>query len=100
MPDPVASVQADTPRVVFRAEVTHKPGAVKLDHVKYPLLVYAPVQHGPGIRTEDNGSAVHDIAVMSVLLPDVAQLAAHFGTSVEHVRQAIAYAVEAHGLKP
>lgn len=73
------------------AHVTHKPGAVKLDG--FPLLVYAPVQHGDGIRTEDVGATVHDICAKLVELPDLDQVAAHFRTTAEHVRQAAAYAL-------
>jgi hypothetical protein len=82
----------------FQLSVTAKPGAFKLDHVKYPLLVYAPLQWGPGIRTEDNGTLVHDIAVASSTVTDYDALARQFGTTGEHVRQAIAYALEAHGV--
>lgn len=72
-------------------EVLHKPGAVKLDG--YPLLTFAPLQHGAGIRTEDNGTPVADIAVAAVQTPDLATLAAKFGTSAAHVADALKYAV-------
>jgi len=81
----------------FQFRVTAKPGAIKLDHVKYPLLVYAPLQWGPGIRTEDVGALVYDIAVASSTVIDYDVLAAKFATTGEHIRQAIAYALEAHG---
>ena len=77
----------------LRAEVTHKPGAVRLDG--YPLLVYAPAQHGPGIRTEDNGTPVADIAVAAAETPDYNVLARKFKTTPEHVEQAIRYAYAA-----
>jgi len=72
--------------------VTHKPGAVRLD--AYPLLAYAPAQHGPGIRTEDKGIPVADIVAKVAELPSFDALAAHFGTTADHVAQALAYAVE------
>lgn len=74
--------------------VTHKPGADLSVHA-YPLLVHAPGQHGPGIRTEDHGIAVADIVVKAAELPSYEALAAHFGTTPDHVAQAIAYAIAA-----
>jgi uncharacterized protein (DUF433 family) len=74
--------------------VTHKPGA-DLSVLDYPLLVYAPNQHGPGIRTEDKGIAVADIVNKAAEMPDYNQLAEHFGTTPDHIEQAIAYAVAA-----
>ena len=73
------------------AEVTHKPGAVRLDG--FPLLVYAPTQHGAGIRTEDHGIPVADIATKAAEVSDLAVLAAAFGTTVDHVSQAIEYSL-------
>jgi uncharacterized protein (DUF433 family) len=71
----------------------HKPGAVRLDD--YPRLVYAPGQHGPGIRTEDNGTPVEDVAGAVAETPDYAALAAKFQTTPEHVAEAVRYAVAA-----
>jgi hypothetical protein len=81
--------------VKVSADVTvlHKPGAVRLDG--YPRLVYAPSYHGPGIRTEDNGTPVADIAAAAAETPDYGALAGRFGTTPEHVAEAIRYAVEA-----
>jgi hypothetical protein len=90
---PLLSLPLPKIEVSALAAVTHKPGAVRLDG--YPLLVYAPVQHGPGIRTEDNGTPVADIAVRASEVSDLAVLAAQFGTSAEHVRQAISYTLAA-----
>lgn len=70
-----------------------KPGGVDLSG--YPLLVYAPSQHGPGVRTEDIGVPVADIAAKAAEIPDYARLAGHFKTTPAHVEQAIAYAVAA-----
>lgn len=76
-----------------KATVLHKPDAVRLDG--YPHLVYAPGQHGPGIRTEDNGTPVANIASAAAETPDYAALATRFGTTADHVADAIRYAVEA-----
>lgn len=75
-----------------KASVLHKPGAVRLDD--YPRLVYAPGQHGPGIRTEDNGTAVEDIATAAAETPSYDALAARFNTTVDHVADAIRYAID------
>jgi uncharacterized protein (DUF433 family) len=72
--------------------VLHKPGAVRLDG--YPRLVFAPMEHGPGIRTEDNGTPVADIAAAVAETPDYEALAAKFQTTPEHVAEAVRYAVE------
>jgi hypothetical protein len=80
-------------RVTGTATVLAKPGAVKLDD--YPLLVYAPRQHGDGIRTEDSGAAVAEIATAAAETPDLAALAARFGTTTNHVVDAIRYALDA-----
>lgn len=80
-----------TVKVSGDVEVLHKPGAVKLDG--YPLLVFAPIEHGPGIRTEDNGTLVSDIATAAAESPDFGQLAAKFGTTEAHVADALKYAV-------
>lgn len=81
-------------KIALKADVTHKPGAVRLD--EYPLLVYAPTQHGAGIRTEDRGVPVAKIAAKAVEMPDHDQLAEHFGTTAAHVKQAIAYVLATH----
>jgi hypothetical protein len=80
-----------TVKVSGDVEVLHKPGAVKLDG--YPLLTFAPLQHGAGIRTEDNGTPVSDIADAAAASPDLGTLAAKFGTSEAHVADALKYAV-------
>lgn len=71
----------------------HKPGAVRLDG--YPLLVHAPSVHGPGIRTEDKGVKVEDIAAEFAVNPSHEAVAAKFGTTDAHVADAIRYAVAA-----
>jgi hypothetical protein len=79
------------------ATVLHKPGAVLL--TGYPLLVYAPNQYGTGIRTENNGTPVADIAAEVAVNPDYNTVAAKFGVTVDHVAQAVDFAVKAGFLK-
>jgi hypothetical protein len=83
------------PSIRFSGEATvlNKPGAVSL--AGYPLLVYAPSQHGPGIRTEDNGTPVHDICVAFAEHPHPEAIAERFGTTPDHVAEAVRYAAEA-----
>lgn len=69
--------------------VAHKPGAPRLDG--FPLLAHAPAQWGPGVRTEDNGTPVAHIVAAHA--GDFAATAARFGTTEQHVRQAIAYSL-------
>jgi uncharacterized protein (DUF433 family) len=70
--------------------VAHKPGAVLLH--RYPLLVYAPGQHGDFVATEDNGTDARRIARRAAEVPDRDELAAEFGTTREHVRDALRWA--------
>lgn len=79
------------------ATALHKPGAVRLDG--YPLLTYAPRQHGDRICTEDNGTPVEKIASAAAETPDYEALAKKFKTTPDHVSDAIRYAVEAGVLK-
>lgn len=74
-------------------ECLHKPGAVRLDD--YPHLVYAPEQHGRGIRLEDTGVAVADIAAAFAVTPSCEAVASQFNTTADHVAEAIRYAVAA-----
>ena len=94
--------------VCITASTTHKLGAVRLD--EFPLLVYSPMQeshnhpdfskphdplvHGNVIRTEDHGIPVSAIAAKAAEVQDYEQLAKTFSTTHEHIRQAIAYAVQ------
>jgi uncharacterized protein (DUF433 family) len=80
-----------TLKVKGTAEVLHKPGAVRLD--AYPLLVYAPSQHGPGVRTEDKGVEVSAIVDDLALGLGVDAVAAKHGTTEAHVEDAVKYAV-------
>ena len=50
---------------------------------------------GNKVHTEDGAASVEDVALALIETPDFAALAARFGTSEEHVAQAIAYAVKA-----
>ena len=86
-------IKLEDVKVTGTAAVLHAPGAVRLDD--YPHLVFAPLQHGPGIRTEDNGTAVADIAAAAAETPDYAALAARFRTTADHVADAIRYALAA-----
>lgn len=82
-----------TVRITGTATVLHKPGAVRLDG--FPLLVHAPGQHGPGIRTEDNGTPVEDLCLAAAENPNLDAVAARFGTTVNHLLQALDYAAKA-----
>ncbi len=88
-----AKAAIDLAKIALKASaaVLHKPGAVMLDG--YPHLVYAPAQHGPGIRTENNGTKVEDIASAVSETPDYEILAARFGVTTDHVADAVRYAV-------
>jgi hypothetical protein len=88
-----ASVPLGPVKIAADATVLHKPGAVLL--TGYPLLVYAPMQHGPGIRTENNGVPVADIAAEVAVNPDYVAVAAKFAVTVGHVEQAVDFAVKA-----
>jgi len=86
-------IQLKNPSVSIHLDVLHKPGAVRLD--EYPLLTYAPMEHGPGIRTEDNGTLVSDIVVEYEKIGDNEKVAQKFMTTKEHVQQAIQFAASA-----
>lgn len=77
-------------KVTGEASVLHRPGAIRLDG--YTLLVHAPDQHGPGIRTEDNGTHVADLCAALAETPNLEVVAKRFNTSSSHVEQALAYA--------
>lgn len=78
--------------VTGSATVLHKPGAVRLDD--YPLLVFAPIQWGQGVRTENNGTPVADIAVAFAEVGGTyAAMAERFGVTEDHVHQALKYAL-------
>lgn len=62
------------------------------DLTGYPLLVYAPSQHGPGVRLNDNLALVTDIADAYAMESSIHGLAHLFGTTEAHIRQALAYA--------
>jgi hypothetical protein len=62
---------------------------------KYPLLVYAPMQWGDFVATEDCGASVRSIADdFSSGDGDVEAIAEAHGTTREHVVQALAFARE------
>ncbi len=64
---------------------------------KHPLLCWmvSHPRHGSKVFTEDQAAAVEDIALDVPLHPTFKALAAKFGTTEEHVRQAIDYAIKA-----
>lgn len=77
-------------KVTGQARVLHKPGAVRLDD--YPRLVYALAQWGPGVRTEDKGVPVEDIARAVAGGASLDEAVAQFGTTPDHVADAVKYA--------
>ena len=62
---------------------------------RYPLLVEAPAQHGPGIRLEDCGALMEDVLLAYEDEPDPALVARDLGTTAHHVNQAVQYALDA-----
>ena len=67
---------------------------------KYPLLAWMVKhpRHESKVFTEDQAASVEDIAVAACETPNLDVLAARFGTTAEHVRQAVDYALAAHFL--
>lgn len=61
----------------------------------YSLLVYAPAQYGVGVWTEDGKASVDQISAAIVELLTMEAVAARFGTTVDHVAQAVDYALKA-----
>jgi len=62
----------------------------------FPLLgwmVWHPT-HGNKVFTEDGAASVESIALDTVTIPNYEALAAKHGTTTEHIRQAIEYAVK------
>jgi len=64
---------------------------------RFPLLAWAVKhpRHGSDVFTEDGAASVQTIALAACETPDYGALAARFGTTAEHVRQAIDYALTA-----
>lgn len=52
-------------------------------------------KHGNQVFTEDGAASVQDIAIAACETPNYEALAARFGTTTEHVAQAIEYALRA-----
>jgi hypothetical protein len=95
MPDPKVTGSA-------MARAAAKPD--KREMLKFPLLVHAPLQWGPGVRTEDGGIPVEELAhdvLKRVKKSDdpeehfeaMRAVAVDRGTTEEHVRQACEYVV-------
>jgi hypothetical protein len=88
MPD--ASLPTGPIQIVGSAECIEKPGAVRLDG--FPLLVY----DGKAIKTEDNGTTVEDLTIaIAGTNRTYESIAAQFGTTSNHVNEALRYAVSA-----
>jgi len=66
----------------------------------FPLLAWmvSHPRHGSKVFTEDGAASVEAIALDAATTPSYEALAAKHGTTAEHVRQAIEYAVTAHFL--
>ncbi len=64
---------------------------------KFPLLAWmvSHPRHGSKVFTEDGAASVEAIATQVATTPDYVALAKDHGTTVEHVRQAIDYALAA-----
>ncbi len=64
---------------------------------KHPLLAWMVQhpRHGSKVFTEDQAATVEDIALAACETSNYDVLAARFGTSGEHIHQAIDYALEA-----
>jgi uncharacterized protein (DUF433 family) len=77
--------------IIGTADCVARPGSVSLD--AYPLLTFAPEQYGKGIRTEDKGVSVVDIATAYATNPNAEAIAAQFAISAAHVADAIRYAI-------
>lgn len=78
-------------RIAAEVSVVNKPGSLELR--KYPLLVLLGGR--PGIRTEDNHTLISDIAKEIAVNPSFESVAAKFGTTTEHVRQAVEASLDA-----
>lgn len=63
----------------------------------FPLLAWMPNHpvHGGEIITEDGKVTVHQIALALAQTPHVGAIAKRFGTTEEHVTQAVGYAIKA-----
>jgi hypothetical protein len=62
---------------------------------KYPRLVVAPVQWGPGVRVHHNGASVEQIARDFAAAPNLAAVAAKHGVDEDDAAEAVRYATEA-----
>lgn len=75
------------------ATCLHKPGVELLDG--YPHLVFAPLQYGPGIRTENNGTPVADLVNDLALGLSYDAVAEKHGVTHAHIEDAVRYATKA-----
>jgi hypothetical protein len=72
-----------------------------IPHLKFPFLVWGGnhPRYGSKAFTEDGAASVEDIALAACETPDYVVLASRFGTTPEHVRQAVDYAVATRFLR-
>ena len=63
----------------------------------FPLLCWCAAHpvHGSKIFTEDGAATVEDIAIAAAESPNLEAVASRFGTSADHVSDAINYAIKA-----
>lgn len=59
----------------------------------FPYLSYVPGHpvHGNQVQTEDGRVSVTELGIASSLITDNQALADKYGTTIEHVRQALSY---------
>lgn len=63
--------------------------------VDFPLLAWAPSQWGNEVYTEDGKASIDQIVESILKLLDFEAVADRYGTTADHVEQAVAYASEA-----
>ena len=64
---------------------------------QFPRLAWmvSHSRHGSKVFTEDQAASVEDIALAACETPDYEALAARFGTTADHIGEAVDYAVKA-----
>lgn len=67
--------------------------------IDFPLLVWSPLQWGEDVYTEDGKASVAQIVQAMLKLLDFDAVAARFGTTTDHVEQALDYALRARDLE-
>ena len=98
---PTATIGLDKLKVVGEAScVAGRYPDPPIDLYTHLAWTAAHPRHGSKVFTEDQAASVLEIAIAAAhpvpgARPDHDQLAARFGTTGEHIHQAIAYAIEA-----